>query len=648
MAIVKMSEFSLFAFDDHKEELLKYLQRFEYVHFTNLEEDKSLADAGLKAAEIPEGLTDTEEQLSRINTCLATLSGYVVKETGLKAMQKGVESYSFAQLEEKAELIDSENICSQVRELWKEREGHKQAADKLRALITELSPWTELKSPLGELKKIRFAEVFIGSVPKKLKDKVIGDLTDEGESYYEVISEDKDNLYLLVISYSGDSENVRELLRNSSFSKAVLNGDGTPLEEIANLEKKIESEKAEIEKIDVKLTDISPATGDLELMYDYLSNKKLRLVSAENFGMTEKVNVIKGYIPTDKSEDFETNVREALGNIYYLNVEEVDRNDTKAPILLRNSKFAKAFESLTSMYALPQYNELDPTPFLAPFYLIFFGMMAADIGYGIIMLIATTIVLKKFNLKEGTKTFLGFFYYLSFSVIAWGAIYGSFFGGIIPIPGIFDPATDYNSLLVLSIVFGFIHVYFALGIKAYMLIRNGAWKDAIYDVGFWYMALTGAIGYLLDSFVAYPPVVKTIFFWIMIAGMAGIVATGGRDAKGIGGKVAGGAYALYGISGYVGDFVSYSRLMALGLAGGFIAGAVNMMAGMVAKSGVIGFVFAIVIFVFGQSFNLGLSLLGAYVHTIRLTFVEFFGKFYEGGGESFRTLKSKPKYINLK
>jgi V/A-type H+-transporting ATPase subunit I len=162
------------------------------------------------------------------------------------------------------------------------------------------------------------------------------------------------------------------------------------------------------------------------------------------------------------------------------------------------------------------------------------------------------------------------------------------------------------------------------------------------------MALTGSIVYLLNIVMTMPPILKTISLVVMVLGMLGIVATGGREAKSVAGRVGGGVYALYGISGYVGDFVSYSRLMALGLAGGFIAGAVNMMAGMVAQSGPIGFVFAIIIFIFGQTFNLGLSLLGAYVHTIRLTFVEFFGKFYEGGGKSFNTFKSKPKYINLK
>jgi V/A-type H+-transporting ATPase subunit I len=648
MAIVKMSEFSLFAFDTHKEELLSQLQRFEYVHFLKLEEDQSLSGQGLKGVRVPESLTQVEEQLSRISGCIDTLSKYYVRETGLKAMQKGLDNYSFAELEAKALEIDFASICDNTRELWKIREGYKQSIDKLKVQIGELKPWTGLSSTLKDLRGMRSTEVFIGTVPKKLKDKLTADLAEVEETYYEIVKEDKESVYLLAMAYGQDAEKTRELLRNLSFTKAALRGDDTPLKEVAHLEKEIEALEANITQADEKLKELAPSISELEVMYDYLSNKKLRIASAENFMMTEKVNVIKGYIPTNKKEDFEANVREALGNIYYLEIKDADKEDHKTPILLKNSKFASTFESLTSMYAMPMYSEVDPTPLLAPFYLLFFGMMAADIGYGLIMLIATFIVMKKFNLKESTKKFVGFFYYLSFSVILWGIIYGSFFGGIIPLPSLLDPAKDYNSLLILSIIFGLIHIYFALGIKAYIMIRDGRLKDAFFDVGFWYLALTGSIVYLLNMVMALPEIVKTISFIVMIGGMLGIVATGGRDAKSVVGKVGGGIYALYGISGYVGDFVSYSRLMALGLAGGFIAGAVNMMAGMVAQSGPIGFVFAIIIFIFGQTFNLGLSLLGAYVHTIRLTFVEFFGKFYEGGGQSFRTLKSKPKYINLK
>jgi V/A-type H+-transporting ATPase subunit I len=300
------------------------------------------------------------------------------------------------------------------------------------------------------------------------------------------------------------------------------------------------------------------------------------------------------------------------------------------------------------MYALPQYNEIDPTPLLAPFYLFFFGMMVADVGYGAILLIGTAVILKIANLAESTEKFIRFFFYLSIPTIFWGAIYGSFFGGIIKIPGLIDPAKDYMMILIMSIIFGLVHVFFALGVKAFLYVRGGDPIGALFDAGFWYMALIGAIGFLLPMFLDLPPAVKTISMVVMIIGMGGIVVTGGRSAETVVGKAAGGLYSLYGISSYVGDFVSYSRLMALGLSGGFIASAINMMIGMLSGMGIIGILFGIVLFVGGQAFNIFLSLLGAYVHTSRLTYVEFFGKFYSGGGKPFNLFKNASKYINLK
>ncbi len=648
MAIVKMSEFSLFAFDSSKEKLLHELQKFEYVHFLNLEDREDISDLGLKKVRVPEKIVSVEEDLAKVNHSIEILSKFYKKETGIAAMKKGLETYTFQELEDEALRIEYLPMYENVNNLWKKRDAIRQSVEKNKGKIQELMPWSGLSTNIKDLNSIKACELLIGTVPKKLQDKLTDSMMDSQYTYYEVLEEDKDNLYLIVMSHNNEAEMIKDKLRTISFSRVQLHGEGTPRDVIKTLEEENANYHVEIETLEKEIEKMSDSLPKLELAYDYLNNKKLRIAAAENFMMTEKVNVIKGYIPTDKEADFNKRVEDVLDNTYYLQLKEADKEDIKTPILLKNSKFAQSFESLTSMYALPRYNEIDPTPLLAPFYLAFFGMMAADVGYGLIMLIATFVVLRMFNLSENTKKFVRFFYYLSFSVIIWGFLYGSLFGGIIPLPGLFDPATDYNTLLILSIVFGLIHIYFALALKAYVLIKDGKIKDAMFDVGFWYLALTGAIVYLLNIVMDLPPILKTISLVVMIVGMVGIVATGGRDATSIVGRIGGGVYSLYGISGYVGDFVSYSRLMALGLAGGFIAGAVNMMAGMVAQKGIIGIVFAVVIFIFGQTFNLGLSLLGAYVHTIRLTFVEFFGKFYEGGGIGFKKFKTEPKYINLK
>lgn len=328
-------------------------------------------------------------------------------------------------------------------------------------------------------------------------------------------------------------------------------------------------------------------------------------------------------------------------------MEEVKRDSNSAPIKLKNDKFSSAFEGLVKTYSMPSYNEVDPTPLVAPFYWLFFGMMVADFGYGLLVTILSFIVLKTCNLKESVKKNVKFFFYLGFSIMLWGAIYGSYFSLPLGIPGLINPTTDYNTILKISIIIGLIHVFVGLGTKAYIQIRDGKALDAFYDVGLWYITLTTVILLLLGSYMGFTPLVMKIIKYIMIIAMIGIILTGGRDVKNIGGRIGLGVYSLYGISGYMGDLISYARLMALGLSGGFIALSVNQICAMVGfKPATI--IFVILIFIFGQTFNLLLSLLGAYVHSARLIYVEFFGKFYEGGGREFKDFKIDEKYINIK
>jgi V/A-type H+-transporting ATPase subunit I len=648
MAIVKMSEFSLFAFDVEKEALLKTLQNFGYVHFSNLTEEFGDESLGLEPVKVPHKLTEIEEKLSKVSSAVSILSKYEQKESSIKAMMEGNKTYSFEELEKIVLDIDYIALADEILSLSKEKDDIVQKIEHLRTEIDELKPWQYLGASIETLSNTYFSDITIGTVSRKLKEKLIEIMSEAENGYYEIINEDKNNLYLLLISHKSDTDDLIDSLKNLSFTKVKLQIKLTPEEEIKTREEKIKKYELEIEEIENNLKERLDYLENLKLAFDYLNNLKLRFSVSENFIKTEKVVFIEGYIPTAKKDEFEESVREALGNVYYLEIKDAEKENPKVPILLDNSNYAETFESLTGMYALPKYSEIDPTPYLAPFYTLFFGMMAADVGYGLIMLLGTFFALRKFNLSDAQKKSIKFFYYLSFSVIIWGFIYGSLFGGIVELPGLIDPANDYNTILLMSIAFGVIHVMFALGLKAYILIRDGKLLDAVFDVGFWYLALIGSIVFLLSVMGVVGGVINTISLIMMITGMVGIVATGGRSSGSLGGKLAGGFYSLYGITGYVGDFVSYSRLMALGLAGGFIAGAINMIAGMVTGLGVVGFILAIVIFIAGQLFNLGLSLLGAYVHSIRLIYVEFFGKFYEGGGPKFNLLRAKPKYINIK
>ncbi|SHI61946.1 V-type ATP synthase subunit I [Lutispora thermophila] len=648
MAIVKMSNFSLFAFDSERENLLHELQKFKYVHFLDLDEDESLKDEGLQSVEIPETVVAIDEEIMKVKYSIDLLAKHNVGDNFVEALKKGKENFSFVELEEIASKIDYHGVYDKLKKIDTNKEALKQEVIKLTALKDDLSHWIKIDTPIKDLASFEQSQMFLGTIPKKLKLKIQNELVETELTHFEIISEDKDNLYVIVLTYGFEVEKAKDILRFNSFSAIKLTGEDTPEKEISRIDERIKALEADISDYENQLKDLTSNLRDLQIVYDYLMNEKLRVISSEKFLMTENVNIIKGYIPTEMVSEFTETVKAALNNVYYLEIKEADKNDPKVPILLENSKLVKSFESITNMYSLPKYNEIDPTPFIAPFYMFFFGMMLADAGYGIVMLIAAVAALKLFNLSEKQKDFIKFFYYLSYPTIFWGLIYGSFFTGAIPLPALINPNTEYFKVLILSVVFGIIHLYFGLGLKAYQSIREGKYLDALFDVGFWYMALTGGIGFLAGSLITLPIIIKNISLIVMIVGMAGIVLTSARDSKTIVGKAAGGLYNLYGISGYVGDFVSYSRLMALGLSGGFIGSAMNMIAGDLFNSGVVGIIIGVIIFIGGQFFNIFLSALGAYVHSMRLIFVEFFGKFYEGGGIPFKLFRSEPKYINLK
>ena len=386
---------------------------------------------------------------------------------------------------------------------------------------------------------------------------------------------------------------------------------------------------------------------NFEIYHDYLDNKKTQIAASENFLSTSKVDIIEGYVPTKKEEEFKNLLTKVLGEDYYLEINPADRDDANVPIILENNAFAEAYENTTAMYSLPKYNEIDPTPLLAPFYAFFSGMMVGDLGYGLLLFIITFIGLKVFNLKKSQRNFFKFLMYMGFFAIVWGLIYGSFFGGVIEMPKLINQETDSMTLIIISLIFGAVHIFFALGIQAYMDFRDGKPLDALFDVGFWYMILIGLVLMIAAGPLGLPAIVGEISKWAAIIGAIGIVVTGGREAPSMGGKIAGGIYSLYGVTSYIGDFVSYLRLMALGLSGGFIAVAVNLIVKMLFGAGIAGIAGGIVLFVAMQAFNMFLSYLSAYVHTARLTYVEMFNKFYEGGGKPFRKMIKESKFFNI-
>lgn len=649
MAIVKMNKFTLLTFESKKQKLLREIQGLSNVEFINLQDDEFLEKyeelKSLAKDDIDLEYSKYEENLSKAKFVLEFLKKYVPKKSGLKSLQEEKLTLTLDELDEKVKASKWEESYNKAKEKEAELANLDSNITKLQAEIDTLIPWQDLDVAFSEIKDLKNTSYFLGTIAKSYEDTLLEELSN---AYVEIISRSSNDINLLILSNKEDSENVLEVLRGVGFSAFKTEHKDVPMKLILEFKHQIEELQSKKFFIEEEIASFEEDLKKLELAYDYFVSKVERVKVSTNFLKTKNICAIQGWIAQEDNEELKSICSNTLKNDYYIEFEDVKEDEIDdVPIKLKNGELVSAFESVTGMYSYPKYNQIDPTPLLAPFYLIFFGMMVADVGYGLLVLIGAALALKFLKLDEGKKDFAKFFLYLSFPTIFFGAIYGSFFGDIITLPTqIIDTNKDVMTIVILSLALGVIQIFFGLFIKVYSLIRIGKVKDALLDPGSWIITLLSIGGIAAVKFLKLPNILGNIFIGTAIIGAILIVIGGGREEKSTGAKIGQGLYSLYGITGYVGDLVSYTRLMALGLAGGSIAGALNLL--IHTLPGVAAIVIGPILFVLFHIFNLGLSLLGAYVHTARLQYVEYFGKFYEGGGRPFKAFKVSEKYIKIK
>ncbi len=636
MAIVKMKKFKLFALEKDRKSLLKELQKFSYVHFVKTkEEDKSLKDI-----EFNQDMTAIKEKSQKVKWMLNYFLKLFPKDTKKEIDESSVKETLFSLLEQQASKYDFSNDYENLANISREMDSNKEEIANLETYRKELSKWLNIKESLGNLKAFKTAKFFLGTVAKKnfeaLKDK----LRNFEHTYIEEISDESSQINIMLLTSNTEEKELKNELKTYNFTETNFDFDTSFTDEYEKTKNREEELKKANEKLKEKVEKLLKLIPKLLIQKEYLDNALMRETVVSNFKATDTVNVIEGYIPKDMEEEFKKIINKNSNKSNYLEITEVDKDDEEVPILLKNSGITGLFASITQMYALPKYNEIDPTAILSIFYWIFFGMMVADFAYGLILFILSGLALMIGKFDENKKKFLKFFFALSFSTMIWGLLYGSAFGDLIKLPTqVLDSSKDFMTILKLSIIFGAVHLVMGLAIKAYILIKNGHFMDAVYDVFLWYLTLTSLILLILAGKLEFTSLTKNILLACTLVGMLGIVAFGARDAETIVGRIGGGLYSLYGITSYIGDFVSYLRLMALGLAGGFIAVAINIIVKMLVSGGIAGIILGAIVFAFGQSFNIFLSFLSAYVHTSRLMYVEFFSKFYEGGGKAFKKFR---------
>ena len=638
MAIVKMNKFNLLAFKSDRDELLNSLQAFNYVHFNDLKRDEE--KTYLEEVRNTERLNALDSDMTKVDYVISIIESYM-KDRGLD-LDNDFSELSLDGVKQRGENFDFGLIYGKIKDLVEKRENALAKRSDYQNKLSALKPWKDIDVDIDKLYDSKRVFVETGTVSSQFYEQIQKALVErnlEQSLVYKVSESDKTN-YIVAVSSLDEKDELVDLIREFGFSRVKINSNKRIVDEIDDLSYNLKENQESIDGIENEIVDFKKYLKDLYIYKAYILNKRRKEESSEFFLETNLMNVIEGYVPVDRTERFKKDVKDVLGENYILDIKEADKDDSKVPIILKNNKLVDPYEEVVKTYSLPKYNEIDPSGLVAIFYTIFTGFMIGDLGYGALAVIAILLALKFKKFPESTEKTLRLFLRISISACVFGFIFGSVFGGIIDVPfGWIDTAKDINELIVMSLVIGGISLFTALGVKGYMYLRDGKPMDAFYDVGFMYMAVGGAIALALTK----SPIAK----WVMIIGIVGILLFAGRDAASIGGRLGSGAYEVYGLTGWIGDFVSFLRLMALVLSGGFVAYSVNIIVKMLAGGGIGGIIAGAIIFIVFQLFNMFLSYLSAYVHGLRLIYVEMFNKFYEGGGVKFREMIEDTKFVKI-
>ena len=651
MAKLRMKKIELIALLTDSKKIIELLQRRGVVEIC-----KS-SDEELESTNVTAVTGEFEKFRSSAAQALEILERYAPEKAGLAEMFGGrteVETDTFGR-----EAMKLEKIMAAAGDIIRSSRtiaDNQNDIAQLRLRYDTLIPWKKLDVPLN-FKGTQTTCAFIGSVPFPADAGEIEALLPEGSSV-EVISSSKEQTALFILCTRENAEEADNILRQSSFVPFSETENCTPTELMARCEEKVKKLRESSEKAVQAIKAHESDRKKLRFAVDYLSMRKDKYDAISSLGFTGTTFVLTGYIPEKYSESLK---KEIEGRYTAVITYTDPAEDEDVPVLLENSRFSAPVEGITKMYAMPAKADVDPTPVMSFFYYLFFGMMLSDAGYGLVMVIGTIIALRKLKLEEPMRKTLTMFRNCGVSTVIWGALFGSWFGDIVQVVGKqffgkdigslalwFEPLDDPIKLLLFSFGLGILHLFLGVGVGFYMSWKAGRKLDAVLDAVPVYLIILGVAPLAAGILTQVPDFLKPIGTYMLIAGVIMLVLTAGRTSKSIFGKFFGGLYALYNTAtGYLSDILSYSRLLALGLATGSIAGVINLI-GTMPENKIVKLILLVVVFIVGHTANLAINLLGAYVHTDRLQFVELFSKFYTGGGREFQPFTVNTKYIKFK
>ncbi len=668
MAIVEMRRLNIYSTKKHRKGTLEFLQDIGAMEIDALESD-----------DIPFEKMDTSGERIRFQKIadefdhvIELLEKYDTSKKGslLKLENDLVSRKEYRDMEKDRRLYYSK--ANDVLALEKEIAESKATITRKQNKIATLSPWSKLDIPLNS-EKTKCTKIFIGTFPDTLTEEAVTAIATEGLEEpipvtVEVLYNENQITNVCVIATNRVADQVEENMRSHGYSKLPFLSHRIPNDAIEKRKNDIVIEEKKIEEADKAIAEFVSYIPKFKIAADYFRTRSEKYRVLGTLPQSDKVFFIQGWVEKDKAEGIAKILEEKFDAVV-----EIETDDEAAPIKLKNNHFSEASEGVLESYGLPTHGRVDPTTVMSFFYVFLFGMMLSDAGYGIIMSIACGIVLLKYKrMASGTNKMLRLFFWCGISTTFWGFMFGGFFGDAIDViahtffgvpqsqavlkPLWFAPLNSPMRLLIWCLLFGIIHLYAGLAMKGYEYLKQKDIVGFFSDVIAWYMFLTGLILMLLPTKIFasiaqmefnFPGWLNMLAKIITIVGLVVIILMSGRANKNWGLRIALGAYDIYGVTGWLSDVLSYSRLLALGLATGVIASVINMMASMQGKT-VFGVIIFILVFILGHTLNIAINLLGAYVHTNRLQYVEFFGKFYDAGGIPFSPFKSNNKYIEIK
>ncbi len=651
MAIAEMVKVLIVTHRSQASDLLEELQREGICQMLNAEEAMVSRDAPELAEKI-EKPRDIEEFLNRLTKAIAFVSTYAESHrgvAGILAPRAVIDEQRYEQVvsdEQGPRLIER---CERTRGAIERIEAE---MESLESTLQMLAAWVSLQTPVEELGRLHKAACLAGLIPTQHYDRATEQTSQLGAAIQQIGTADHKHA-CLVFCLKDQAGQVQKVLRSVDFEAVTFEPmKGTVAYLIERRRAKLEHARSQLQAQRERAASLSTNLIKLQILHDHYSNLLAREQTRGSAPATQQTVILEGWV---KEEDY-GRLEQVVSGFKASSLNRIERaDDEQVPVEIDNKNVIKPFEVVTRLYGMPQHFEVDPTALLAPFFALFFALCLTDAGYGLIIIGLLAFMIKK---MQGDKKLMWMLGICAAVTVAAGAFTGGWFGDAVQqfVPALkpvrekmmwFDPLEKPMIFFMASLTLGYVQLIFGLFIAFVHNLRRRRYIAAICDRLTWLVMLNSIVGLVLSRSGVLPGRLGAFLVWTILIPAAVIFLFSHREG-GWGGRLGMGFYQLFSTIFYVGDVLSYVRLMALGITTAGLAMAVNVVAKVVYEVPVVGILLAIIVLVVGHLFNTGMSALSAFVHTLRLQYVEFFPKFLVGGGRSFQPLRKEYKHIHIR